>query len=875
MTGQRSHVVNSSSLELGPALLAGGRHLLLEALNHSGAVRFLSGLHVSLQDGKTSSWVTLTRTGRFRDPRYGEFEITKAMLLSMVENFDKHTYGQDIFIDVAHRPSDGAAGKVAKLSIEGDRLRALVEWTPYGIEAVRGKGYIYLSAEYHENFQDNETGQKHGPVLLGAGLTVRPVIKRLDPIQLSESDGGGVPTLLHPELQLTLTEEIRAMWKELQKQLSEKLKSFKLADAVVESLAAAAEKAVGGITVEADAKALMAAFEASGKQLAEQVGDKVVKLSIDVPALKGGLTADDVKKLMADESARQADEARRLAEAQAGNAKLLADTIGAAKDLPDALKKELAEAVADLVTPAMTAEQVKKLAEAQIASGNRIEAAKKLAAMGFQHPAGTVHISVDDSNAVKALQEAVDRRLGFAGMPDSRRFAATGGQLQEANKAIVEKVLAQYDALHGHQLHAEHKMLAGGDGVVSDVAVPAIFERTVIREALYQLVGLQFVDVGTVAFAASVLIPYSYRDTAAAGRSNTRVYEGGAIPRAGVKQTSDTAYPLPQKLAFEVSDELRYLTGNGQLDWDSVTENVRNASRIIGEDSEKLIFDEVLNASDQYAATAVTNEATATADGTKKTFCLDNFPVLRPKKTYDLQGNQVGSTLYPITVTVNAVAKTEYDGSGTQAAGLYWSMDYNLGEITFVSELGVPTAPTNTHAVVCSYTYTTNVYKFDTDLGSLAVDAKYDDFLYRFGLRKAVIEDQRYHACNFGLMSGTVRTQIEQARQFAANYARPGTNLSAEGNLGVVKGVPQFKASAPGLAMGDQRVIVGERGLTRFRMAKPWSMGQLENQKDSNGRFTGKKEAYGDQFIVLHTPAPLKAGYTSMVLYSTAARVDR
>jgi hypothetical protein len=845
---------------------------LLEAPSHSGAVRFLSGLHVSLQDGKTSSWVTLTRTGRFRDPRYGEFEITKAMLLSMVENFEKRTYGQDVFIDVAHRPSDGAAGKVAKLSIEGDRLRALVEWTPYGIEAIRGKGYIYLSAEYHENFQDNETGQKHGPVLLGAGLTVRPVIKRLDPIQLSESD---VPTLLHPELQLTLTEEIQAMWKELLKQLSEKLKSFKLADAVVESLAAAAEKAVGGITVEADAKALMAAFEASGKQLAEQVGDKVVQLSIDVPALKGGLTADDVKKLMADEAARQADEARRLAEAQAGNAKLLADTIGAAKDLSDALKKELTEAVADLVTPAMTVEQVKKLAEAQIASGNRIEAAKKLAAMGFQHPAGTVHISVDDSNAVKALQEAVDRRLGIAGMPEARRFAATGGQLQEANKVIVEKVLAQFDALHGHQLHAEHKTLAAGDGVVSDVAVPAIFERTVIREALYQLVGLQFVDADTVQFAASVLIPYSYRDTTAAGRGSTRVYEGGAIPRAGVKQTSDTAYPIPQKIAFEVSDELRYLTGSGILNWDTVAENARNASRIIGEDSEKLIFDEVLNASDQYATTAVTNEATATGDGSKSIFKLDNFPVVRPKKVYDLQGNQVGSTLYPVTVKSNNVTITEWDGTGTQAPGLYYWMDYNLGEVHFVDTAGAASAITNAHAIVCSYTYTTNVYKFDTDLGSLAVDAKYDDFLYRFGLRKAVIEDQRYYSANFGLMSGTVRTQIEQARQFAANYARPGTSLSAEGNLGVIKGVPQFRTTAPGLNMGDQRVIVGERGQTRFRMAKPWSMGQLENQKDANGRFTGKKEAYGDQFIVLHTPTPLKGAYTSVLLYSDSARVDR
>ena len=118
-------------------------------------------------------------------------------------------------------------------------------------------------------------------------------------------------------------------------------------------------------------------------------------------------------------------------------------------------------------------------------------------------------------------------------------------------------------------------------------------------------------------------------------------------------------------------------------------------------------------------------------------------------------------------------------------------------------------------------------------------------------------------------------TAIEQAETFGANFARPGTDLSAEGNLGRIKGVPNFKAFAPGLAMGDQRVVIGERGLTRYRMMKPWSMGQLENQKDANGRFTGKKEAYGDQFVVLHTPTPLKAGLTSIVLYSATARVDR
>jgi hypothetical protein len=254
---------------------------------------------------------------------------------------------------------------------------------------------------------------------------------------------------------------------------------------------------------------------------------------------------------------------------------------------------------------------------------------------------------------------------------------------------------------------------------------------------------------------------------------------------------------------------------------------------------------------------------------------LDNFPVVRPKKVYDLQGNQVGSTLYPVVVKVNGVTLVEYDGTGTQGAGTYYSMNYNLGEVSIVNQLGVLTAPTNTHLVVCSYSYTTNVLKWDTDLGSLAVDAKYDDFLYRFGLRKSTIEDSRYYSCNVGVMSGSLRTQIEQARQFSANYKRAGTDLTNEGNLGVIKGVPCFKSSAPGLNAGDVRVLLGERGQTRLRMLKPWTMGAMENQKDSNGRFTGKKEAYGDQFVIVDTPTPLKGAMTSMVLYGATARADR
>lgn len=473
------------------------------------------------------------------------------------------------------------------------------------------------------------------------------------------------------------------------------------------------------------------------------------------------------------------------------------------------------------------------------------------------------------------LQEAVDRRLGLDNTSDSQRFCNTGGQLIEGNKLIAARILAEFDKNHGHRLHSEYKMLAAGDGKVSDAAVPAIFERTVIREALYNMIGLQFVDVGTSPFASSATIAYSYRDTAAAGRISTRKYEGQPIARAGIIQTSETAYPIPQKLAFEVSDELRYLTTSGTLNWDSVIENIRNAARIIGEDSEQLIFNEVLNAADEYGAVAVSAEALTQVNGTNKIFALVNFPVVRPRKIFDLQGTQVGSTVNPIVVSYASVARSEYDGTGTQASGTYYVLDYNLGEIYFVSELGVVVTPPNATAITVAYSRSTNAYKFDTDLGSLKTEEKWDDFLYRFGLRKNVIESDRYFAANFGLMSGTIRTQIEQARGFVESGARTGTDLAADGNLGRIKDVAQFRTTAPSLNMGDVRVILGQRGVTRYRVMKPWAMGQLESQRDTNGRFTGKKEAYGDQYIVLHTPTQLKAAYTSMVLYSSAGRVNR
>jgi hypothetical protein len=313
-----------------------------------------------------------------------------------------------------------------------------------------------------------------------------------------------------------------------------------------------------------------------------------------------------------------------------------------------------------------------------------------------------------------------------------------------------------------------------------------------------------------------------------------------------------------------------------ETDYDAVRENANNAARIVAEDTDRLLLNSMLRASDEYGAIEVSNENIgSTFDGANTIFPLAHFPVVQPHSLFDLQGNQVGNTINNITVIYDGTERSAYDGTGLQPSGVYYIIDLNLGEISFVSEAGASIAPANGISCTASYSYVTNVYAFNTDLGGALAEDHWNTFLYRYGLRKSVIEDDRFYMANFGLMSGTVANQVEQAKKFSANFQQPGTDLSTDGSIGRIKDVPNYKTAGPGLDYGDQRILIGQKGTTRYRMLKPWVMGSLDNQRDSNGRFTGMKEAYGDQFIAIHTPTQLKGAYTSIVLYSGTTRIPR
>lgn len=619
--------------------------------------------------------------------------------------------------------------------------------------------------------------------------------------------------------------------------------------------------------VEATAKAAMVQIKAAG-------GDpKHVTIQLAAPQTVD--VAGAVAKALADRDATQATERSTLL----AQLKLLADTIaeGDKSLTPEGVKK-FAEDYAPLINAGSTDTQVKHLASLAVAQAKALSTAQKLAGLGYNPAAGHVHISVDSSNSIKSLQATIDTRLGLVDT-DSRRFDRTGGKLLEVNRAFAEKALAAFDAEHGYQLDREHKALAAGTGSISDVAVPVIAERTVLREALYNLNSLNFVNVGTAAFANVITIPYSYRDTSAAGVSALRRYEAQGIRRAGVTQTSEEARPIPQKLAFLISAELQLLMGASAIDFDPISENIRNIIRIVGEDTEAINMNEIVNATDEFAVTTITDTLTAQVQGTNTVFVTTKFPVVRPRKVFDLKGAQVGSTVNPIVVTLNAVVRAEYlaNADGTAlAAGTYYVMNYNQGELRFVTEAGVAVVPTSGWVLTVAYSYSLNRSMFDTDaVASESIGDRYDRLLVAIGSRKVVIGTDRFYNPNMVLMSNAIDNALSQATSFTANGARQGNGLNADGSVGVTKGMGTFNPTAPGLQLADTRIIVGERGNTRFRMVKPFAMNPIEQARDSNGKFTDQRESFGTQFVVSHTPTQIKGACSSIILFSTAGRVAR
>lgn len=843
-------------------------------------MRFVCGLDgIKLGEGAKRTTVTITRTGVFTDPRYGRFEISREMLLAMVRNFDARTYGQEIFIDVNHEPGKGAAAKVTALSVDGQRLRAEVEFTPYGIEAVQTRGFRYLSAEFVDDYIDNEQGRSHGPVLLGAGLTVRPVIKRLDPVTLSESKPN-VPVFLHPELVRQLSESLEHYTMNWLEKLRAKLRARKLSEQAIASILSAYESAAKNLGEDDKAhETLVNQLDEAAKQLAESGnGDKPIQINIPAPAAaakKGddapkALSEDDVRKLLAEATTQRETDARKLAETQGNRVKLFGETIAGAKGLSESTVATLKKAE-KLITADMSEDQVRSLAESQIDLGNQIEAAKKLSGLGFDRP-GVTRISMDEGNTIKKLSQDVRGHLRMCADFGSGNLKAV---VDEAKLApFVQKALAEFDRINAPRLHDEAILLAGGPVNIGDTALPASYQREVLIEALADLRILDLVSADVEPTdSATHTIPYESRSVGSVYNDGI-TYEGQAIQLAGVSQANVFAYIEPMKIGLELTDEVMHFSrSNGNINWDAWGRNIASNSRLARELIARRISNRMQRSADAFGSVAITAEAVdAQVTVSNSLIKLSKFPLIRPYQVRDLQGNAVGSPEHPIAFTRNGVACTEFDGTGTQAAGTYYRVEnYNLGLIRMVDEAGAPVMAADTGVNTISYHYATNVLLFDTDNGSTDVAKHLNGLLRKVGAAKATMQTDRFVVPNFGLSSAILNDTITNAEQFVVSLRRDGSNTTAQGDLAEIKAVPCWGTNTAS-DLGDERLILGQRGALKYRIAKPFAIGDRYPILNASGRPLGKWGAYGTEFSSICVPTPLRGYFTSVVAYSATAR---
>ena len=820
--------------------------------------------------------VTLTRAGLFHDSRYGEFQITDTLLNEMARNFAQGVYGQDIFIDVAHRPEDGAAGKITRLWVDNHRLMAEVDWTPYGRQAITERGYQYLSIEYNENWIDNEQRQPHGAVLLGAGLTIRPVIKRLDPIQLSE------PTGLHWALAETLTQEAQAAMKKYLETLRKRLAELKLADKVIGQLGDAFTSA--SKTLGEDEKALNELVDqlvATGKTLAEAFGDQpaTVNLTIAAPPQNAAkaLSEDDIKRILAEEQQRQTQAAQAAAKTLADLKSKFRTRIESAeglKLLSDADRAKLLSAES-LIFSGMSEDQVLALADNQISIGDQMAVNQQLRTLGWQgRMTGSARIQLGADHAPRRLQEAIDKAL-----QESLPYGNGVLRLTEEKKLKpgVKRILSMFDQTHGAALDAEVRRLAdGGPTTVSSMEVPVGFQRTVIREALSDLNILDLVQMLTDPNAqATTQIPYEMRKTGFIP-NNGIVYEGQSIPRASIEQRMAMAYINAMKLAMKVSNEVTHFSRAALIDWDAYGRNAESNARVVREMVCMRIANEMQRSADAFEATAITGESLISQmDGSTSLIKTTYFPIVRPMQHFDLEGNTIGSVENPIVISVNGTAYSEYDGTGTQSAGTYWKVEnYNLGLIRLVDEAGDPVTPTySSGTTAMGYSRATNVALFDLKLpASTALEDHLNSALQAIGARKAYLRAKRFIQADFQIMSPTLNDTLTNARQFAAEAMRAGSGLTGSGDLATIKGIPAYGTDAPGIDLGDERILMGQRNTASYVVAKPFMIGLPVEVRNSTGYMTAEKEAYGEEYNAIHVPSPIRNRLTSVIMYDSDAR---
>jgi hypothetical protein len=142
-------------------------------------------------------WIEALPARIYTTPQYGEVPVSVDKLERMIRNFNSRIRGQDVATDFEHGADQSkglqASGWYKEFEIRPSSddpaqqsLWAKVAFTDDAKKEIGEGKWKYWSLEWDDEYTVNDTGELVPDVIIGGGLTNRPVAKRTMPINFSE-----------------------------------------------------------------------------------------------------------------------------------------------------------------------------------------------------------------------------------------------------------------------------------------------------------------------------------------------------------------------------------------------------------------------------------------------------------------------------------------------------------------------------------------------------------------------------------------------------------------------------------------------------------------------------------------------------------------
>lgn len=141
-------------------------------------------------DDGTSRWIKLYPYDSWDHPFWGTTTITPEAADSFVKNFNNKVKGQEIHADYEHGldPAKGnkASGKFLRVEARDDGPYALVQFTEQAKKEIDDGEWNYWSTSHYDTWTHPHTQETFEYVLDGGGLTNKPYVKGMVPLNFSE-----------------------------------------------------------------------------------------------------------------------------------------------------------------------------------------------------------------------------------------------------------------------------------------------------------------------------------------------------------------------------------------------------------------------------------------------------------------------------------------------------------------------------------------------------------------------------------------------------------------------------------------------------------------------------------------------------------------